>query len=459
MEVQGSGEEAVVNSTSYHVSSGQLPPKSPSNMLDSGSGSYMGWNGFLSRGTSSGYKRHQRTPSASFLPQIQQICWLEDVLDSEGSARKNSHRRSSSDTDAFYGNREQGGKDDDSGKSLSSRQSEQSSDIDRLDEDNLMSMFSVIEPTQQQQAQQNGRTGFPGSSLECWTTEKKVPVSVNSENTSTPSDSNSFNEASYEENRPPGLDRVKSEPEVESLDESEDSQKNASQANQTNVTAEAKVNGEVDPKRAKRILANRQSAQRSRVRKLQYIAELERSVTTLQSEVSMLTPQLAFLDHQRAVLNVENNAIKQRIAGLAQEKRFKDAHNEALTKEVHGLRQLIQQQQQNHLLSGYQQDPANALQMQQNSGKLELALPREVEEKAFAADSYFGYLKMGADCSNGAAAAPAMQLNTNDPLSLSANNILSSSICMELGSVQNIDPVQRLEGTRPSPLQFMLQNS
>lgn len=31
-----------------------------------------------------------------------------------------------------------------------------------------------------------------------------------------------------------------------------------------------------------RILANRKSAQRSRVRKLQYISELERSVTTLQ---------------------------------------------------------------------------------------------------------------------------------------------------------------------------------
>ncbi|VAI30142.1 unnamed protein product [Triticum turgidum subsp. durum] len=37
-----------------------------------------------------------------------------------------------------------------------------------------------------------------------------------------------------------------------------------------------------DPKRVKRILANRQSAQRSRVRKLQYISELERSVTGLQ---------------------------------------------------------------------------------------------------------------------------------------------------------------------------------
>jgi hypothetical protein len=34
-----------------------------------------------------------------------------------------------------------------------------------------------------------------------------------------------------------------------------------------------------------RILANRQSAQRSRVRKLQYISELERSVTSLQVRI------------------------------------------------------------------------------------------------------------------------------------------------------------------------------
>jgi hypothetical protein len=35
----------------------------------------------------------------------------------------------------------------------------------------------------------------------------------------------------------------------------------------------------------RRILANRQSAQRSRVRKLQYISELERSVTSLQVRI------------------------------------------------------------------------------------------------------------------------------------------------------------------------------
>jgi hypothetical protein len=73
-----------------------------------------------------------------------------------------------------------------------------------------------------------------------------------------------------------------------------------------------------------RILANRQSAQRSRVRKLQYISELERSVTTLQMEVSALSPRVAFLDHQRSLLTVGNSHLKQRIAALAQDKIFKD---------------------------------------------------------------------------------------------------------------------------------------
>ncbi|GJM93087.1 hypothetical protein PR202_ga09613 [Eleusine coracana subsp. coracana] len=92
------------------------------------------------------------------------------------------------------------------------------------------------------------------------------------------------------------------------------------------------------------ILANRQSAQRSRVRKLQYISELERSVTTLQNEVSVLSPRVAFLDQQRTILTVGNSHLKQRIAALAQDKIFKDAHQEALRKEIERLRQVYEQQ-------------------------------------------------------------------------------------------------------------------
>nr|XP_029122415.1 probable transcription factor PosF21 isoform X2 [Elaeis guineensis] len=51
----------------------------------------------------------------------------------------------------------------------------------------------------------------------------------------------------------------------------------------------------VDPKRAKRIWANRQSAARSKERKMRYIAELERKVQTLQTEATTLSAQLTML--------------------------------------------------------------------------------------------------------------------------------------------------------------------
>nr|GEU55623.1 transcription factor RF2b-like [Tanacetum cinerariifolium] len=49
----------------------------------------------------------------------------------------------------------------------------------------------------------------------------------------------------------------------------------------------------IDPKRAKRIMANRQSAARSKERKARYITELERKVQTLQTEATTLSAQLA----------------------------------------------------------------------------------------------------------------------------------------------------------------------
>jgi hypothetical protein len=43
-----------------------------------------------------------------------------------------------------------------------------------------------------------------------------------------------------------------------------------------------------------------------------------------QTEVSALSPRVAFLDHQRSLLTLGNSHLKQRIAALAQDKIFKD---------------------------------------------------------------------------------------------------------------------------------------
>ncbi|KAE8690653.1 putative transcription factor PosF21 [Hibiscus syriacus] len=65
-----------------------------------------------------------------------------------------------------------------------------------------------------------------------------------------------------------------------------------------------------DPKRAKRILANRQSAARSKERKMRYISELEHKVQTLQTEATTLSAQLTLLQRDSVGLTNQNNELK-----------------------------------------------------------------------------------------------------------------------------------------------------
>ncbi|XP_010930253.1 probable transcription factor PosF21 [Elaeis guineensis] len=94
----------------------------------------------------------------------------------------------------------------------------------------------------------------------------------------------------------------------------------------------------VDPKRAKRIWANRQSAARSKERKMRYIAELERKVQTLQTEATTLSAQLTMLQRDTTGLTAENNELKLRLQTMEQQVHLQDALNDALKEEVQRLK-------------------------------------------------------------------------------------------------------------------------
>ncbi|KAL6652468.1 hypothetical protein ACP70R_011393 [Stipagrostis hirtigluma subsp. patula] len=94
----------------------------------------------------------------------------------------------------------------------------------------------------------------------------------------------------------------------------------------------------VDPKRAKRILANRQSAARSKERKMRYIAELERKVHTLQTEATTLSAQLAMLQRDTTGLTSENSDLKMRVQTMEQQVRLQDALNDRLRDEIQQLK-------------------------------------------------------------------------------------------------------------------------
>ncbi|MQL99757.1 hypothetical protein Taro_032482 [Colocasia esculenta] len=91
---------------------------------------------------------------------------------------------------------------------------------------------------------------------------------------------------------------------------------------------------EFDPERASR----RNYGQRSRVRKLQYIAELERTVSVFQTLEADLAAKVASLFQHRAVLYEENSLLRQRITSLRKEKMIKDGQHQYLKNELKKLK-------------------------------------------------------------------------------------------------------------------------
>ncbi|KAF3505790.1 hypothetical protein F2Q69_00002122 [Brassica cretica] len=273
----------------------QLPPKIP-NMTPH-------WPDFSQK------LSHFSTAAAS--SAVQNPSWVDEFLDFS-ACRRGNHRRSISDSIAFL-----------EAPIVTSHMEEHN--FDKFDDEQFMSMFTEDDDDlRNNRSHNNKNVGPSGCSL----------------NTSTQADHKSFNDDEeppsdhyMKDNNNNRNDEVRSQCKTEPEDGTASSNNSGDSSNRI-----------IDPKRVKRILANRQSAQRSRVRKLQYISELERSVTSLQSEVSVLSPRVAFLDHQRLLLNVDNSALKQRIAALAQDKIFKDAHQESLKREIERLRQVYQQQ-------------------------------------------------------------------------------------------------------------------
>ncbi|KAE8698044.1 putative transcription factor PosF21 [Hibiscus syriacus] len=103
----------------------------------------------------------------------------------------------------------------------------------------------------------------------------------------------------------------------------------------------------VDPKRAKRIWANRQSAARSKERKIRYIAELERKIQTLETEATTLSAQLTLLQRDSTGLTAENSELKLRLQTMEQQVYLQDSLNGALKEEIQRLKVLTSQSMSN----------------------------------------------------------------------------------------------------------------
>ncbi|KAJ4969782.1 hypothetical protein NE237_002881 [Protea cynaroides] len=101
----------------------------------------------------------------------------------------------------------------------------------------------------------------------------------------------------------------------------------------------------IDPKKLRGI-GSRLASLRSRVRELEYVAQLEQQVDSLKAIVSDLAHQVSYYDSKRFELCHENEAIKMRINKLCGEQKLKNAENEWLQQEKHKLSDILTMQHQ-----------------------------------------------------------------------------------------------------------------
>ncbi|CAH9058666.1 unnamed protein product [Cuscuta europaea] len=298
------GSSSSIRNAMYNGKNSLLPPKSP---FPSISPSYILPTITTQKNNpvQKPNNHHQRTSSESFLMD-EQPSWLDDLLneDPDTPVRRGAHRRSSSDSFAYL--------------------------------DAAASNLSNLDYTFQSSWGLNREFDHPRDG---WHPAPFYAVS----NSST-KHRNRAREASPANQHgvpSPRETNVGVEPErAQSSSSSEkwDTVESISSAEKKDPKGSA---SETDTKRAKQ-----QFAQRSRVRKLQYIAELERNVQALQAEGSEASAELEFLNQQNLIMNMENKALKQRLDSLAQEQLIKHFEHEVLERERGRLRSLYQQQQQ-----------------------------------------------------------------------------------------------------------------
>ncbi|KAH0776271.1 hypothetical protein KY290_007682 [Solanum tuberosum] len=275
-----------------------------------------------------GSSHHHRCNSESFLIE-EQPSWLDDLLNEPAETTTvvhKGHRRSASDTFAYLG-----------------------AAAERLN--------TWEEPTNK-----NVNIGASWGSVNYVSYKDLSAVPYETKPNS--SHEQKFNTAAQELNGAPSVSHEKHN--MREINNSKNQEGSSERSN----NAQAKHSmSKADAKRAKQ-----QSAHRSRVRKLQHIAELERTVQALQAEGSELSAELEFVDQQNIILSMENRALRQRLDSLSQEQLIKHLEQEMLERELTRLQTMYQMQRQQ--MQQQHQQP-----QQQNHSKHRRNKSRDLEAK------------------------------------------------------------------------------
>ncbi|KAF5479461.1 hypothetical protein F2P56_000279 [Juglans regia] len=275
----------------------QLPPKSTMQCTLRSDASSIGRSEVFPA-ANGGQVHHQRTSSDSLLLE-EPPYWLEELLDAPETPMCRGHRRSSSDSIAFIDRAAKPFGED--GYKFKSSPAEPSMGSSNFDYQRDLSHFSYFANPNNSVAYQKRVWGSPFTSVSCpnshlsTSNASSLKKSVASSCISQDCDGGQFKAI---------IERDGVDLEGSSI--------------RSGCSHPSPSASRADSKRAKQ-----QFAQKSRIRKLQYIAELERDVQALQAKGYGVSAELEFLDQQNLILGMENMTLKQRLESLSQEQFIK----------------------------------------------------------------------------------------------------------------------------------------
>ncbi|KAG8372603.1 hypothetical protein BUALT_Bualt12G0083800 [Buddleja alternifolia] len=101
-----------------------------------------------------------------------------------------------------------------------------------------------------------------------------------------------------------------------------------------------KLGPNMDIKKLRRTISNRLSAKRSRIRKSQYIKDMEKTVNHLQELISSLTPQIESHKEKQKLLILENDSLQKLVEIRSNESKLHELELEKKKNEVYKLKEV-----------------------------------------------------------------------------------------------------------------------
>ncbi|XP_033517054.1 basic leucine zipper 19-like [Nicotiana tomentosiformis] len=108
------------------------------------------------------------------------------------------------------------------------------------------------------------------------------------------------------------------------------------------------VDSDVDLKKLRRTVSNRLSAQRSRIKKTEYITELEKKVKDLQDTIAYLSPEIENYKEKQTMLRMQRKYLQEQLDSFTDRSKLRTVQIEEMKLELRRLKELAKAQEEHY---------------------------------------------------------------------------------------------------------------